>query len=46
MRSLSTAMKGSPHSPQLEKAQAAQQRRPNAAKNNNNKIKKINIFKK
>ena len=35
-------MKGSPRSPQLEKARA-QQQRPNAAKT---KIKKINKFKK
>ena len=39
MRSLHTATKSSPHSPQLEKAQA-QQRRSNAAKNKIN-FKKI-----
>ena len=39
MRSLCTATKSSPRSPQLEKARV-QQRRPNAAKN------KINLFKK
>ena len=41
MRSLHTAAKSSPHSPQLEKAHT-QQRRPNAAKNKNkNKINKF-----
>ena len=40
MRSPHTAMKSSPHSPQLEKARA-QQRRPNAAKHKEiNKLKK------
>ena len=38
-----TAMKSSPHSPQLEKARA-QQQRPNAAKNKINKINKVNKF--
>ena len=41
MRSLRTAGKSSPRSPQLEKARA-QQQRPNAAKN---KLKKINLWK-
>ena len=43
MRSLRSATKSSPRSPQLEKARA-QQRRPNVAKNLKNKY--INLLKK
>ena len=42
MRSPHTATKSSPHSSQLEKARA-QQRRPNAAKNKINKLKKKEV---
>ena len=45
MSSPRTAMKSSPRSPQLEKARA-QQRRPNAAQKNNNKINKLKKKKK
>ena len=38
MRGPRTAMKSGPHSPQLEKA-LTQKRRPNTAKNKNNKLK-------
>ena len=41
MRSLRTAVKSSPHSPQLERARV-QQRRPSAAKNLKKKKKKAN----
>ena len=47
MRSPSTAMKSSPHLPQIEKA-CVQQRRLNAAKNNNKinfkKLKKKTLY--
>ena len=43
MRSLRTAMKSSPRSPQLEKARA-QQRRPNAEKKKNKKTCKLHYL--